>query len=41
VFALDRKLDLSSGAKRSQLNAAMKGHVIGQGELVGRYSRKK
>jgi Raf kinase inhibitor-like YbhB/YbcL family protein len=41
IFALDRELDLRSGAKRSQLDAAMKGHVIAQGELVGRYARKK
>jgi Raf kinase inhibitor-like YbhB/YbcL family protein len=41
VFALDRKLDLANGAKRSQLDAAMKGHVTTQGELMGRYSRKK
>ena len=41
VFALDRELDLRSGAKRGQVDAAMKGHVIAQGELVGRYSRKK
>ena len=41
VFALDRELDLHSGAKRSQLDAAMKGHVIAQGELIGRYARKK
>jgi Raf kinase inhibitor-like YbhB/YbcL family protein len=41
VFALDGKLDLAGGAKRSQLDAAMKGHVIAQGELMGRYSRKK
>jgi Raf kinase inhibitor-like YbhB/YbcL family protein len=41
IFALDRELDLPSGAKRSQLDAAMKGHVIAQGELMGRYSRKK
>ena len=40
IFALDRELELRSGAKRSQVNAAMKGHVIAQGELVGRYSRK-
>ena len=40
VFALDRGLDLRSGAKRSQVDAAMKGHVIAQGELVGRYARK-
>jgi Raf kinase inhibitor-like YbhB/YbcL family protein len=41
IFALDRDLDLPSGARRSQLDAAMKGHVVAQGELMGRYSRKK
>ena len=41
VFALDRVLDLSFGAKRGQLDAAIKGHVIAQGELMGRYSHKK
>jgi Raf kinase inhibitor-like YbhB/YbcL family protein len=41
IFALDRELDLPSGAKRVQLDAAMKSHVIAQGELMGRYSRKK
>jgi Raf kinase inhibitor-like YbhB/YbcL family protein len=41
IFALDRELDLPSSAKRSQLDAAMKGHVIAQGELMGRYARKK
>jgi Raf kinase inhibitor-like YbhB/YbcL family protein len=41
VFALDRELELRSGANRSQVDAAMKGHVIAQGELVGRYAKKK
>jgi Raf kinase inhibitor-like YbhB/YbcL family protein len=41
IFALDWELDLPSSAKRSQLDTAMKGHVIAQGELMGRYSRKK
>jgi Raf kinase inhibitor-like YbhB/YbcL family protein len=41
IFALDRELDLRSGAKRSQVDAATKGHIIAQGELVGRYARKK
>jgi len=41
IFALDRELDLPFGAKRSQLDAALKGHAIAQGELMGRYSRKK
>ena len=41
IFALDRELDLPVGAKRSQLDAAMKGHVIAHGELMGRYAKKK
>jgi len=41
IFALDRELDLPFSAKRSQLDAAMKGHVIAQGELMARYSRKR
>lgn len=41
IYALDRELDLPSGAKRRQVDAAMKGHVVAQGVLVGRYARKK
>jgi len=41
IFALDRQLDLSSGARRGQVDAAMKGHVTSEGELMGRYSRKQ
>jgi hypothetical protein len=41
IFALDRELDLPAGAKRGQLDAAMKGHVVAQGELMGRYARRK
>jgi Raf kinase inhibitor-like YbhB/YbcL family protein len=41
VFALDHEVALPSGAKRGQVDAAMKGHVIAQGELMGRYARKK
>ena len=39
VFALDRQLNLAAGSKREQLDAQMRGHIIAQGELVGRYSR--
>jgi Raf kinase inhibitor-like YbhB/YbcL family protein len=38
IFALDSNLDLVTGSKRAQLDAAMRGHVIAQGELMGRYS---
>src|SRR5213594_502754 len=41
IFALDRELDLPFGTKRGQLDAAMRAHVVAQGELMGRYSRKK
>src|SRR5881398_4070289 len=40
IFALDRVLDLKSGAKRREVDAAMKGHVIAQGELIGPSSKK-
>jgi Raf kinase inhibitor-like YbhB/YbcL family protein len=39
VYALDRLLELSDGATKSQLEAAMKGHILAQGELVGIYQR--
>jgi Raf kinase inhibitor-like YbhB/YbcL family protein len=41
IFALDNQLNLSAGSKRGQLDSAMKGHIIAQGELMGRYSRSK
>ncbi len=41
IFALDQTLDLKPGAKRAEVDAAMRGHVIAQGELMGRYSRQK
>ena len=40
IFALDKTLDLPSGAKRKELDQAIDGHVIGQGQLMGRYSKK-
>jgi Raf kinase inhibitor-like YbhB/YbcL family protein len=41
IFALDQQLSLKPDARRKEVNAAMKGHVIGQGELMGRYVRRK
>jgi hypothetical protein len=40
IFALDTKLELKSSARRAELDAAMRGHVLAQGELMGRYSHK-
>ena len=39
VLALDRKLDLKPGAKRTALDHAIAGHIIGKGELMGRFGR--
>ena len=39
VYALDRKLNLNSGASRSELEKAMQGHVLAQGEYMGTFRR--
>lgn len=39
VYALDTQLDLGAGATKTGLLAAMKGHVLAEGEIVGTYSR--
>jgi Raf kinase inhibitor-like YbhB/YbcL family protein len=39
VFALDRKLSLPEGTSRKELELAMGGHVLGKGELMGRYAK--
>lgn len=40
IFALDQSLNLLAGAKRREVAKAMKGHVIAQTQLMGRYSAK-
>jgi Raf kinase inhibitor-like YbhB/YbcL family protein len=39
LYALDRKLDLKAGASKAEVETAMKGHILGQAQLVGRYGR--
>ena len=39
VYALDTKLNLREGARRSDLERAMKGHVLQNAETVGVYGR--
>ena len=39
LFALDAKPSLKPGAKRPELEEAMKGHVLAQGQLMARYQR--
>jgi Raf kinase inhibitor-like YbhB/YbcL family protein len=40
VFALDTLLGVPFGADRDTLLAAMQGHVLAKGALVGRYAQK-
>jgi Raf kinase inhibitor-like YbhB/YbcL family protein len=39
IYALDVKLDLKSGATKNQLESSMRGHILAQGQLMGRYGR--
>jgi Raf kinase inhibitor-like YbhB/YbcL family protein len=39
IYALDLKLDLKAGASKDELEQAMKGHILGQAELIGKYGR--
>lgn len=39
LYALNSLLDLESGASRAELDRAMEGHLLGAGQLVGRYGR--
>lgn len=39
LYALDRTLDLKAGASKKDVEQAMKGHILAQAELVGKYGR--
>jgi Raf kinase inhibitor-like YbhB/YbcL family protein len=39
VFALDTKLDMDSSATKNGLLGAMDGHILAQGELMGKFGR--
>ena len=41
LYALDAQLNLRSGATKKDVEQAMKGHVLGQAELMGKYQRSR
>jgi hypothetical protein len=40
LYALDAMLDLPPGSNKESLEVVMKGHILAQAELMGKYSRK-
>lgn len=41
VYAVDRNIELPTGASKERLVAAMTGHVLAEGKLTGLYGRKQ
>jgi Raf kinase inhibitor-like YbhB/YbcL family protein len=39
LYALDTVLDLPAGASKAHVEKAMKGHILGEGHLMGTYGR--
>jgi Raf kinase inhibitor-like YbhB/YbcL family protein len=39
LYALDTSLDLQPGVTKAQVEAAMKGHILAEGQLMGKYAR--
>jgi Raf kinase inhibitor-like YbhB/YbcL family protein len=41
VFALDKALNLKPGFTKAELVKEMEGHVVAQGQLMGKYARRR
>lgn len=41
LYALDSKLALKSGSTKKEIESAMKGHIVAQTQLIGRYDRPR
>jgi Raf kinase inhibitor-like YbhB/YbcL family protein len=39
IYALDTMLNLSAGATKRELLRAMEGHILAEGQIMGRYGR--
>jgi Raf kinase inhibitor-like YbhB/YbcL family protein len=41
VYALDTRLDITAQAGKAELEKAMEGHILAQGDLIGLYKKTK
>lgn len=41
LYALDTRLELGEGATKAELEAAMQGHILTEGVLMGKYIRQR
>jgi Raf kinase inhibitor-like YbhB/YbcL family protein len=39
LYALDTKINLEAGATKEELLKAMEGHILAEGQIMGRYER--
>ncbi len=39
LYALDKEINLEAGATKSELLKAMEGHILAEGQLMGKYER--
>ena len=39
LYAVDTQVDLNAGATKNEVLSAIKGHILAEGQLMGRYSR--
>ena len=39
IYALDKRIELTAGATKSELLHEMNGHILAEGKLMGKYSR--
>lgn len=39
IYALDEPLNLEPGAKKGDVEEAMRGHILAEGQLMGKYGR--
>ena len=40
LYALDRDLGLKPGARKKEVEQALKGHIVGEGQLMGTYKKQ-